>query len=627
MNRREQVDVLVIGSGFGGSVVAARLTQAGTRVLLIERGPWRDTFPIRAAVVGPHKPLPRDGGIGGLLRGLRGNIGGKRGIRLNKNGYLELWLGDGVTAPCASSVGGGSHLWAGVLDQPAAGYWNNRAPGLNGELMRGHYLRVRAELGASRPTDPSSVPNHADFAWRYNAAFTPLDPGEQPDQAILYPAPEDAGVASLEKTGFLRQPIDYTEPNGLFGSTGASKTTVDVAYLLPALRDGLEVRAMHEARRIRCDIEGGYCVEVTDLESKERYEIGAEKVVLCAGALNTNSLMRASVNARGLGPQPALGQGLSANGDLVGTWPADPQNPVPTSEGAPVHGRVKIRGHEEAAYVLIGGVEALPLPGFLGRMADKNAAREYTIIAMGDDAADGVFWFDRGREKLAFAKNASPSYATARKAFEALGDMSGRPVKYADDAALTLNPLGGCRISRRREDGVVDGSGQVHGHPGLFIADGSVFPQPLGFPPALSIAAWASNVAEAVMGAAIARPWRAETPPPAERDGLCTVVVAYRVAAPTPREAVLEGFRDAGPQIENPPGLVRTYITYDEASQSGQNIYLFKTQSDARAYFDEGFMTATTEMFGNRPEVMFMDTLMVVDPDQQKAPPPKEPAV
>ena len=65
---------------------------------------------------------------------------------------------------------------------------------------------------------------------------------------------------------------------------------------------------------------------------------------------------------------------------------------------------------------------------------------------------------------------------------------------------MTAHPMGGCRISDDAAEGVVDGAGQVHGCPGLYIADASVFPQPVGVPPSLSIAAWASHVAGRMTG-------------------------------------------------------------------------------------------------------------------------------
>ena len=61
-------DFLIIGSGFGGAVAAHELTQAGAKVTLIERGPWRDTLPMRssarrcglscvAVMLPPHRAL------------------------------------------------------------------------------------------------------------------------------------------------------------------------------------------------------------------------------------------------------------------------------------------------------------------------------------------------------------------------------------------------------------------------------------------------------------------------------------------------------------------------------------------------------------------------------------------
>lgn len=59
--------------------------------------------------------------------------------------------------------------------------------------------------------------------------------------------------------------------------------------------------------------------------------------------------------------------------------------------------------------------------------------------------------------------------------------------------------MGGARISDDPATGVVNGWGEAHGHPGLYVADASVFPQPLGLPPSLSIAAWASRLSARIV--------------------------------------------------------------------------------------------------------------------------------
>ncbi len=52
--------VVIIGSGFGGSVTASRLTEAGFDVTILERGPWRDTLPVKNVGIKGRKIRPPD---------------------------------------------------------------------------------------------------------------------------------------------------------------------------------------------------------------------------------------------------------------------------------------------------------------------------------------------------------------------------------------------------------------------------------------------------------------------------------------------------------------------------------------------------------------------------------------
>jgi len=51
-------DVVIAGSGFGGSICANRLALAGLKVLVLERGPWRDSLPVRAMGIAGRSPFP-----------------------------------------------------------------------------------------------------------------------------------------------------------------------------------------------------------------------------------------------------------------------------------------------------------------------------------------------------------------------------------------------------------------------------------------------------------------------------------------------------------------------------------------------------------------------------------------
>ena len=492
-------DVIVIGSGFGGSVAASRLVEAGKSVLLLERGPWRDTVPVREAGVANRKPLPRDGGMLNVLRSIHPPVGPKRGIRLNKSGYLDLWVGQGVKAVCTSGVGGGSHIWAAMLERPAEGFWNGRAEGLDDAVLASHYDRVGQELQGVQPPDAARVPNHTDHAWAGEAYFTPLGPGEQPPMAVLYPDKEGSRAPHTDEHGVVRMPMDFDKEHGMFGSPDGSKSTVDALYLLPAMRKGLVIKPMCEVREIVRQGSGGYLLVARDLDNGQDLELGAPKVVLAAGTMNTNYLLLHSRQAGSLGELPGLGKGFGVNGDLIGSWPAPGDGSRDSVPGPPVHGRVKIKGHEDSGYVILAGADTPPVPGFLYAKARAKAGRAFDVVAMSQDAADGVIRMDKGRMNFSFSMSGSPGYAATIRAFESLGSLSGRPLKFDGRNVFTAHPLGGCRISDDAAAGVVDGAGQVHGHPGLYIADASVFPQPVGVPPSLSIAAWASHVAEGVV--------------------------------------------------------------------------------------------------------------------------------
>ena len=495
----QDADVIVIGSGFGGSVAASRLADSGRSVLLLERGPWRDTVPVREAGIAGAKPLPRSGGITSVLRSLYPPFGSKRGIRLNKSGFLDMWIGQGVKAVCTSGVGGGSHIWAAILERPAAGFWNGRADGLNDAVMAGHYDRAARELKGIHPPDSSRVPNHTDHAWTGEDYFTPLGAGEQPPMAVLYPASEGATGPQTDEHGIVRMPMDFNKEHGMFGSPDGSKSTVDALYLLPAMGKGLVVKPLHEVRAVFREGKEGYRLKVHDLDNRQDLMLRAPEVVLAAGTMNTNYLLLHSCGKGGMGNLPALGRGFGVNGDLIGSWPAPGDGSRDSVPGTPSHGRVKIKGHEEGSYVILAGGDTPPVPGFLYAGARAKAGRAYEVVAMSQDAADGLIRMEKGRMKFSFSMSGSPSYGAAIRAFKTLGELSGRPLRFDSGSVFTAHPMGGCRISDDTTAGVVDGAGQVHGHPGLYIADASVFPQPVGVPPSLSIAAWASHVANRML--------------------------------------------------------------------------------------------------------------------------------
>jgi cholesterol oxidase len=89
--------------------------------------------------------------------------------------------------------------------------------------------------------------------------------------------------------------------------------------------------------------------------------------------------------------------------------------------------------------------------------------------------------------------------ATCRRLADELGgEFRDSPLWFLS-RVITVHPLGGCPMGRGSEEGVVDSYGEVFGYPGLYVADGSVMPGPVGANPCLTIAALADRSADRIV--------------------------------------------------------------------------------------------------------------------------------
>jgi cholesterol oxidase len=489
-------DVIVIGSGFGGAVAADRLVAAGLKVRVLERGPWRRTAPVLAKGLKQAIALPVQNRPGLILRNVRSNKGPKE-ICLNRRGLLELHIGSGVKTLGSSAVGGGSHLWSALVARPDdPDYWNGRAEGVSEAVMAQHYVQVERELGAVRPHRAESIPNHTTHAWRDSGWFEAVTEAEQYPFAFLFPQ-QNGGQATDG-----RELSQLNGKDGLFGSARASKANVETTYLLPHLDAGLTVHDMHEVMSIATSASGGYEVIARDQRKDEVISFRAPRVVLAAGTLNSVKLLFASQESGGVRPIPCLGQGFGTNGDCLGVWRPEIENPN-SRLGSPIHGRLRTRSHPAGVNLIVGGMDAMPLPrwvpGSIGEWLAQKLKRRFQLIAMGVDRANGSISFSQNRLALEYDLNDSPVYKAVFDMLDSLSRASGVRIKFERKSAFTAHPMGGCRIGGSPREGVVNGEGEVYANPGLYVADASVLPVPTGGPPSLTVAAWSSHVAASLL--------------------------------------------------------------------------------------------------------------------------------
>jgi cholesterol oxidase len=558
VNAAQHFDAVVVGSGFGGSVSAYRLAEAGLSVCVLERG--------KAYAPGDFPRSPYD-----VSRSFWDPSEGHYGI-------YNVWSFDGLGALVSSGLGGGSLIYANVLLRKPEDTFvledGSPWPVTRAELDS-HYGEVERMLGAQAypfAQDPYSRTRKTrameaatpgvgrrlgvpDTEWILpNLAVAFANPGEPPRLGVEI---ENAPPSAHAKPHPRLTCVLTGECN--LGCNYGSKNTLDLNYLGRAKELGAELRTLCEAKTIEPLADGGYRVgyvahgEPPETAAGERREVTANVLVISAGTFGSTFLL---LRNRAALPRlsGALGSRFGGNGDLLtflvkareaGGGPRILEasyGPVITSAIHVPFEPGRRRGHyvEDAGYPYLVSwltqLTTLPwttrillrlrwrvlLRRLTGRGPDTDLGAEFAqllgnvvfssssmpMLGMGRDVPDGrLFLDDEGRLTTDWRTDGSQAYfqeleQTARAiAAELGGEFRDSRIRRLT-RLVTVHPLGGCPIGRNEREGVVDSYGQVFNYPGLFVADGSVMPGPVGPNPSLTIAALADRFAERMVEAA-----------------------------------------------------------------------------------------------------------------------------
>ena len=538
---RRRYGVIVIGSGYGGAISAARLAQAGHDVCVLERGKeW------------PSGEFPEDGE----------SVAREVKTHDNPLGLYEYVRGDDVDVLSGNGLGGTSLINANVAIKPADSVFRDpRWPAAirdGSDDLEPHYNAVAAmlQLAEARPpcdSDLAKVAAHARSSVGRPGSFQRLQLAVNFDRYDNQP----------NHVGVTQSPCTLCG-NCVTGCNYRAKNTLPMSYLPLARSHGAEIYCQVEVDFLLPAGDRGYHVFVT--YRPERGEpvpqvLHARVVIVAAGVLGTSGILLRS-RARGLALPPGLGSCFSGNGDLLGIGY---NNDIRTNavgldepDGCASDGAVgptimsmldyRHRESRDEQFIIEEGAIPRALVRALRRVMPKAAlfdgddtdtgfrdkAKELArvvrdlvrddpggalnhsmiYLGIGHDGADGriVLGHDGNARLLWGSAPDRGNFAKLSDEMRALvAELGGtyipnpRGSELLGDNEVTVHPLGGCPMADDSRSGVVNDRGQVFDpnaasadgiHPGLYVADGSIIPTSLGVNPFFTIGALAERIAE-----------------------------------------------------------------------------------------------------------------------------------
>jgi cholesterol oxidase len=502
-------DVLVVGSGFGGSVTALRLTEKGYRVGVIEAGRRFDTT-----------TLPKTSWD--LRRFLWAPGLGMRGIqRITPLKDIAILSGAGV--------GGGSLVYANTLYEPLEPFYTDK--------QWGHITDWKSELAP-----------HYDQAKRMLGVNEV--PADTPPDAYMHELADRLGVSDT----YHRTPVGVwfgkagqTVPDPYFGGEGpdkvgcthcgscmvgcrvGAKNTLDRNYLYLAEKNGAVVHPDSQVTDLEQRPGGGWKVTTQRPGAwvrKRTQTFTADQVVFSAGVLGTVKLLlklrdegrlpdlsdrlgdvvrtnsEAIVGAGGRKARPELTRGVAITSSIHPdeTTHIEPVRYPPGSNAMGLLSTVLVDGGEGPPRQVKFLASIVRHPITFLRSLSVHRWSERSIILLVMQSRDNSIALRRNKKLGVLVSRPgegepNPTYLpvanqAAREVADMLdGDPWGAWNETILDAPTTAHILGGCVVGDSPEAGVIDPYHRVYGYEGLSVADGSAVSANLGVNPSLSITA------------------------------------------------------------------------------------------------------------------------------------------
>ncbi|WP_406858939.1 GMC oxidoreductase [Streptomyces sp. HUAS MG47] len=491
-----RIPVLVIGTGYGGSVAALRMARAGVDVHMVEMGMAWDT-PGADGKIFANTTRP-DHRSFWLRTRTKQPLSQFLGYPLDKDipcytGILDAEEFAGITVYQGRGVGGGSLVNGGMAVTPKRENFPAILPSVNADEMYAvYYPRANAGLGVTA-VDPAW--------WESTACYQYARVGRKHAQRsgfpfVFVPNVYDWEYMKQEAAGAV--PRSALEGEVLYGNNHGKKT-LQKTYLAQARATGrVTISPLHKVTTVTPAAGGGYTVMIDQLDTggavTATKTVTADRVFFAAGSVGTSKLL---TRLRATGALPGLndeiGKGWGDNGNVMcgranHMW--DPTGKLQSS--------MPTAGIDNWA---AGGAfaEVAPLPTGI-----ETYASFYLSITKNPHRAQFAWNAAAGRVELDWQTAwKQPSIDMAKSIFDRINskegtiyrtDLFGAYKIWGDH--LTYHPLGGAVLNR-----ATDNYGRLHGHPGLYVIDGALIPGNASVNPFVTITALAERNIEHIIAA------------------------------------------------------------------------------------------------------------------------------
>ena len=527
-NSNHDYDYVIIGSGFGGSVSACRLTEKGYKVAVLEQGRrWTpDKLPKTNWRFWDYLWMPF----------------------LAMKGFLSLRLFRHVMILHGNAVGGGSITYAQTLLVPPDSVWRDgNWAGLDdwqGQMPE-HYAEAQRMLGVTenkRPAasdakllDMAKAAGVEDSFYYTNVGVFFGDDGDEP--GAEYPDPYFGGDGPSRRSCIGCGAC-------MVGCRHDAKNTLDKNYLYLAEKRGAEVLAetrVVDVKPLNDKADGSDGYEITTVPAFARFfgkrsTITSQNVIFSASSLGTQALLF-DLKDRGSLPNISddLGKRVRTNSEsILGVrYPGTEED---LSRGIAIGSGIHIDEHthiEAVRYpagsnlmsglftVLTGGragptrivswliamlklIVTRPIAG-IRAVLPYRWSRE-TVIFLVMQTIDGHInmrwqrpWYFPFTKKLTTHGDRIPTFIPEANSFtenaaKATGGVGLSTIsEIAFNVPMTAHCMGGCAMAESPDRGVIDAQNRVFNYQNLYVVDGSMLSANLGVNPSLTIAALAER--------------------------------------------------------------------------------------------------------------------------------------